>query len=347
MAAPRKLLAGKLLVLSLLCGVGAGCCCMRAPADVPSEMNRVQLPEYRIAPPDVLVINALRVVPKPPYHIQTLDLLSIQVAPALPEQPIAGIYTVEPDGKVNLGFGYGSAQVADLTVDEAKKAIEKQLKTTLKAGFQVNVSLAQSRGLLQIRGEHLVKLDGTIGLGSYGSVSVAGLTVTEAKEAIEAQLSQSLQKPEVSVEVGGFNSKVYYVITDGGGYGEQVVRLPVTGNETVLDAVSYVNGLSAVSSKHHIWVARPAPAGAKCEQVLPVNWVALSQGGETDTNYQIFPGDRVYIKANRLVTIDTALARFISPFERIFGITLLGASTYESVKIAGSSSVGAGSGTGF
>ena len=38
------------------------------------------------------------------------------------------------------------------------------------------------------------------------------------------------------MDVQGFNSKLYYVILDGGGAGQQVVRLPVTGNETVLDA---------------------------------------------------------------------------------------------------------------
>jgi polysaccharide export outer membrane protein len=339
---PIRLWGTMMWAIAGICALSAGCHHMpapphdppTAPSDLPTELAKVSLPEYKIAPPDVLVINALRVVPRPPYRIQTLDLLTIQVGPALPEQPISGIYTVEPDGNVNLGFSYGTVPVADFTVDEAKKSIEKHLKTILKAGYQVSVSLAQSRGLLQIRGEHLVMQDGTVGLGSYGSVPVAGLTVHEAKVAIETHLSLFLQRPEVSVAVSGFNSKVYYVITDGGGYGEQLVRLPITGNETVLDAVSQVNGLSAVSSKR-IWVARPAPANAKYDQVLPVDWAAITQGGATATNYQILPGDRVYIQAEPLVTLDTRLARIISPIERLLGVTLLGSSTYTSVKDAG------------
>jgi protein involved in polysaccharide export with SLBB domain len=146
--------------------------------------------------------------------------------------------------------------------------------------------------------------------------------------------------------VSGYNSKVYYVITDGGGYGEQVIRLPITGNETVLDAVSQINGLSAVSSRHHIWVARPVPADLHSELVLPVDWIGITQHGNTATNYQLIPGDRVYVRAQSLITLDTQIARIISPVERIFGITLLGASTYQTVNNAGNrTNTGTGSGT--
>jgi polysaccharide export outer membrane protein len=64
------------------------------------------------------------------------------------------------------------------------------------------------------------------------------------------------------IDVLAYNSKVYYVITDGGGYGEQVVRIPITGGENVLDAKSQVNGLSPVSSRHNVWIARRASATA-------------------------------------------------------------------------------------
>ena len=46
---------------------------------------------------------------------------------------------------------------------------------------------------------------------------------------------------------------------DTAGTGEQVVRLPVTGNETVLDAVASLNGLSPVANRCRIYVVRPAP----------------------------------------------------------------------------------------
>jgi polysaccharide export outer membrane protein len=201
-----------------------------------------------------------------------------------------------------------------------------------------------SRGLptQPVRGQHLVRPDGTINLGIYGSVYVTGMTLDQIRAAIAPAIASRLDKevleknpvkPEdINVDVLAYNSKVYYVITDGGGFGEQVVRVPVTGNETVLDAIAQVNGLSAVSSKKHIWVARRVGGHGPQDQILPVDWCGITQRGESNTNYQIFPGDRVYIKAQRLITIDTALARILSPFERLLGATLLGAETVNAIR---------------
>ena len=75
-----------------------------------------------------------------------------------------------------------------------------------------------------------------------------GKTVTEIREALRKHLSRYFDSPEVSVDVIAYNSKVFYVITQGAGLGDNVRRVPVTGNDTVLDALSMVNGLSPVSS---------------------------------------------------------------------------------------------------
>ena len=55
-----------------------------------------------------------------------------------------------------------------------------------------SVVLAATFGQQQIAGEHLVGLDGTINLGTYGSLYVAGMTVAEAKDAVEKHLSKDL-----------------------------------------------------------------------------------------------------------------------------------------------------------
>lgn len=298
---------------------------------VPTELCKVSLPPYRIEPPDILVIDMLRAIPLPPYRLMPLDVLVINVAQALPNQPIAGTYGISPDGLLNLGFAYGSVRVAGMTLEEAEEAIRALLKKTIN-NPQISVALAQIRAAQQARGEHLVGPDGTISLGTYGDVYVAGMTRAEAKCAIEKHLSQFLLYPEISVAVYAYNSKVYYVITDGAGYGHQVYRFPATGNETVLDAISNIQGLPAQASNKKIWVARPAPPCHPCDQVLPVDWLAIVEGGSTKTNYQIFPGDRIYVKADCLITLDNTLAKIISPIERVLGVTLLGSATVNSIR---------------
>jgi polysaccharide biosynthesis/export protein len=336
----------------ILCVSVAGCrhtnCAFDlGDAEMPNEATRVPQNPYTIGPPDVLLINAGSLVPLPPYRIGALDALSIQASfgpkkmPLLENEPLAGIYAVSPDGRVELSTSYGSVTVVGLTIDEARKAVESHLAVRFKGPLNVSVDLAQSnQALQQIRGEHLVRPDGTVGLGVYGSVFVDGMTIEQAKGAIEAHLSRSLVNPKIAVDVGGFNSKVFYVVTDGAGNGQQVYRLPITGKETVLDAIAHVNGLTPVSSKHHIWLARPNLNPDECAHKLPVDWDGITQCGRTGTNYQLAPGDRVYVLGAPLITADTYLARFLAPAERIFGFTLLGNTTVRSFRVNNSGGFG-------
>lgn len=320
--------------LLLACATAGGCAhdaaIVSVAPDVPRELAKSTLPEYVVEPPDILLIDALYVVPLPPYHVKSMDVLAVRVAKALPEEPIAGVFQVDPDGTISLGLTYGKVTVAGLTIADAKAAIEKQLKAVLKEP-QADVAIAESRGLQQIRGPHLVRPDGTVSLGTYGSVQVTGLTMTEVKLAIEKHLSAYLQAPEISVDVAAYNSKVFYVIYDGGGSGQQVYRLPITGNETVLDAVSQLNGVSPVADLRRVWVARPVDASCP-DTILPVDWKAVTCRGRSETNYQLMPGDRLFVKADPLVTIDTRLSRLLAPVERAFGFTLLGTTTIQTLQ---------------
>lgn len=198
-----------------------------------------------------------------------------------------------------------------------------------------------------IDGNHLVRPDGTVNLGIWGDVPVAGLTTEQAREAIrrhvfnvmhthpqaDAKFTQvdDPSKLLVAVDVTTYNSKAYYVITDGAGYGEQAYRFPIQGYETVLDALANINGLPAVGSKKHVWVARRTPSCDQPEQILPVDYIGLTQHGITRTNYQILPGDRVYVRADEPFRIDGYLQKILTPIERVLGLGLLGGSTYNVI----------------
>ncbi|MEX0642597.1 MAG: polysaccharide biosynthesis/export family protein [Pirellulales bacterium] len=323
-------------VVAILSAASSGCTAFLEPREpypitppdaspnssVPRELDMVSLPPYVIEPPDILMINALKVIPKPPHIIEVFDGLLVRVTGALIEEPIADAFAVDPEGKVDLGPSYGRVSVVGLTTDEAKDAIRKHMAQWF-VDPQVSVSLAFSAGAQQIVGEHLVGPDGRVTLGTYGSVYVAGLTVDEARASIEKKLSEKLDNPEVVVDIFSYNSKKYYVITQGGGLGDNVSEAPITGNETVLDAIARIGGLSQISSTN-MWIARPAPNGTGCEQIMPVNWEEISRGASTATNYQLMPGDRLYIAENPLIRLDSLLANYTRPFERLFGWISLG-----------------------
>lgn len=376
----------RLLALAIGCVAVnlAGCASTRvtnevarlAVTPVPRELEKVSLPVYRVEPPDILLIESVNTIRPEDATLragETLEVLLGNPEPLTPTDPeanpiesqfqtqlevrfkfIDGPYLIQPDGTIDLGPIYGSVRVAGLFPDQAQQAIAEHLTryTVDEAGNPVglreplvSVKLPDISGLQQVSGEHLVRPDGSISLGVYGAVYVAGMTLEEVKYAVESHLAAYLQDPQVSVDVLAYNSKVVYVVTDGGGVGEQVVRLPVTGNETVLDAIAQIQGLSAVSSKK-IWIARPAPAGANCAQVLDVHWKEITREGITTTNYQLLPGDRVFIEADHLIATDNFLAKLFAPVERVFGITLLGLGVSRSIEFYDQQGAGFGGGFG-
>ena len=282
----------------LVTGVG----CVHAPPAVgPGHVPAAGHPPAAIAvPPPGAVPRELDKITLPPYVVEAPDNLLIEVVI--------------------------QSEVPDEVTKQPRRVIDRLPVQPISGPFQV-------------------RIDGSVGLGFWGSVTVAGLTLEQTAEAVRQHLIQSDTlrrlgtKPEnviVIVDVLAYNSKRYYVITDGGGYGEQVYPFPITGSETVLDALANINGLPAVASKRNIWVARRSPHPDHPWQILPVDWVGITQHGISVTNYQIMPGDRVYVKAQKLVTIDTALARILSPIERLFGVTLLGTATVNNIQGRGS-----------
>lgn len=348
------------------------------PADsgIPRELDMAMLPTYRVAPPDILSIEAVNNIRPPGTKLRAGDVLTVRLAnpePLTPIDPMVnaneavllseldaqskflnGEFRVQPDGALDLGPVYGNVRVAGLTLPQAQMAVKRHLegyamtpdkKMVGIVDPQVSVTWPDIAGKQPITGEHLVRQDGTISLGIYGSVAVAGKTLAEVKQAVEAYLAEYVLEPEVNVDVLAYNSKVFYVVLDGGGAGERVAKFPVTGNETVLDAITAVEGLSEVSSKR-IWVARPAPAGSESAQVMLVNWNDIAAQGITDTNYQLLPGDRVYVQSDDMVAFDTTVGKILAPLQQIAGFTLLGTSVVRTTRNVKSNNSG-NSGGGF
>ncbi len=86
----------------------------------------------------------------------------------------------------------------------------------------------------QIRGEHLVRPDGTVSLGMFGSVKVDGMTTAQVKNVIEHHLATYFVEPRVSVQVTTYNSRKANGATASSGAATQmtltdVVRLSKRG----------------------------------------------------------------------------------------------------------------------
>jgi len=194
-----------------------------------------------------------------------------------------------------------------------------------------------------VSGERLVRPDGTILLPSYGEVYVVGLTPRQAENAIGDLLGEALKtRPQISVDIASYNSKYYYV------WGEVDLpgRYPVTGNETVLDAMSLAGGPTPYADTHTVCLVRPTDSQAQFAspgiaddghvvaahtefdethaRILPVDLRSVVELGDPTTNYQLLPGDRVVVRLVPAADLERKLDPFLTIVERALSIGVLG-----------------------
>ncbi len=187
------------------------------------------------------------------YVIEPPDMIIVEVLESLPGRPISGERLVRPDGKISLGF-YGEIYVAGLSVTEAKEKIVLHLRKFLS--------------------------DETLGLTESGN-----------KEDLKGDVPPSKLRntDRVFVDVTTYNSKNYYV------QGAVVIpgKLPITGHETVLDAIDYAGGLNVQADHDKVVLYRKEKNGTL--QRLPIDVDQIMMGDDPTTNYQLLPGDRLVI----------------------------------------------------
>src|SRR5579884_2257001 len=144
---------------------------------------------------------------------------------------------------------------------------------------------------VRLPGDQTVLPDGTIQLGRYGQIVVAGKTIPQIEADTRAQIAaQEKEAGPITVRLVTRVSKVYYVLGEVNAPG----AFPLQGRETVLDAILAAGGLNDKASRQFITLARPTPADG-CRVVLPVCYNEIVQLGDTSTNYQIAHGDRIFV----------------------------------------------------
>ena len=137
---------------------------------------------------------------------------------------------------------------------------------------------------------------------------------------------------KVLVSVFAYNSKVYYVITRRGRPGRR--GDPLAGHRQRDGAgcdLADQRFEPDLSSKN-IWIARPARLAAPAAtRSCRSTGTRSPRGRPRPPTIRCLPGDRIFIAENKLIAIDAVLNQVIAPFERIFGVTLLGTQTIQTI----------------
>lgn len=155
---------------------------------------------------------------------------------------------------------------------------------------------------IRIAADQKILTDGSVDLGEFGRVVVAGLTPEAAETLVQDAINTAIDnRPS---EKGGDEPKDpvrinvrlldqvhrYYVLGEVNSPGSY----PLDGNESVLDGILAAGGLTDEASPCKILLARPTQPNS-CRLTLPVCYREITQLGDTTTNYQLRPGDRIFV----------------------------------------------------
>ena len=157
---------------------------------------------------------------------------------------------------------------------------------------------AEIDSTIRVPSDQTVLPDGTLDLGRYGRPQVSGRTLPDIEKIVNQTVKAQSNAPEpgksnlLTVRLVNRVSKVYYVLGEVNTPG----AYPIQGRETVLDGILAAGGLNSKSSRKNIILVRPSlPEG--CRTVLAVCYPEIVQLGDTSTNYQLQPGDRIYVSS--------------------------------------------------
>ena len=183
-------------------------------------------------------------------------------------------------------------------------AVPRELAKELHPAYVVgpgDVLLVQPTDLdspVRLPPDQTVFADGTIDLGVYGRPVVAGKMLAQIEPELKA-LIQAREKGKeavgVTIRLIGRNTQVYYVLGEVNAPG----AFPLSGRETVLDGIIAAGGVTRRASEQNVVLSRPTPPDG-CRVVFPVCYANIVQLGDTATNYQLQPGDRVYVPGRGL-----------------------------------------------
>lgn len=166
----------------------------------------------------------------------------------------------------------------------------------LQPGDAVTLEVVDYTSEVRLPSDQQILPDGSLDLGKYGRVIVAGLTPEQAEQLIEERLLDAGEEKREQVNVRVLEPQsVYYVLGEVSSPGSY----PLVGSETVLDAVVTAGGMTADASPCDVLLARPTHPGS-CRVTLPICYRQITQLGDTSTNYQIQPGDRIYVGTKTL-----------------------------------------------
>ena len=201
---------------------------------------------------------------------------------------LPGDQVIQPDGTISLGE-FGLYDAVNKTIEQ----IQLEVQGIIDAGGRAKIELEYAEERQRERQLEAIAERPDFEEDEFESDDNSNSELDLERErrlALENRIRDNQKQNRISVRLVNWDSQKIYVLGEVNSPG----FFGYTGNQTVLDAVLEAGGLTGKANHHQIIVVRPTPCGS-CRVVMKVCYDQVVQLGDTSTNYQLYPGDRVFV----------------------------------------------------
>jgi protein involved in polysaccharide export with SLBB domain len=166
----------------------------------------------------------------------------------------------------------------------------------------------EAAGRREVSGRKVVAPDGRIELAHYGRPRVEGRTLGETAQIVAESIGA--EPIQVRVRVAHFRSEQVYLFGQVIGWQRAV---PYQGQETVLDLLQRVGGITPGAAPSDVLVVRPHIVDGKKPEVFHVDLAAIVLKHDMASNLRLEPQDQVYVGETRQARVERSLPPWMRP----------------------------------
>jgi polysaccharide export outer membrane protein len=154
--------------------------------------------------------------------------------------------------------------------------------------------------------------DGRIELGDYGKLRVEGRFPGQIVEQVAEALG--VEAGGVNVRVEEYRSQQLFLFGQVVGWQRSV---PYQGQETVLDLLQRVGGITPGAEPDEVYVVRAHIADGSRPEVYHVDLHAVVVGHDQQTNLRLLPNDQIYVGETRQARVERVVPPWLRPLYQV------------------------------
>jgi len=164
------------------------------------------------------------------------------------------------------------------------------------------------RGWPDLFGPCAVGLDGQIDLGAYHKLRVEGRTISEIERLVARRVG--IHADHVQVRILEYQSQPLFLLGQVTGWQRTI---PYQGQETVMDVLQRVGGITAGAAPEDVFVVRAHVADGQKPEVFHVDLNAIVIKHDQHTNIRVLPYDQIYVGQSRQSKVLRCVPPWLKP----------------------------------